>query len=49
MCLFQGNKDFTISFFPFSNHELIDVRTGQFDPELFSKMIEWGNEQLGRH
>lgn len=45
----ERNKDFTISLFPFSNHELIDVRTGQFDPELFSKMIEWGNEQLGRN
>lgn len=45
----ERNKDFTISLFPFSNHDLIDVRTGEFDPELFSKMIEWVNEQLNRN
>ena len=34
-------KDFTILVFPFSNHDLIDVRTNELDPELIPSLLEW--------
>jgi pimeloyl-ACP methyl ester carboxylesterase len=43
----ERNKDITILFFPHTNHDLLDVRTGMFDPELFPKIFEWGSRRLG--
>jgi len=34
-------KDFTILLFPFSNHDLIDVRTNELDAELIQSLLEW--------
>jgi pimeloyl-ACP methyl ester carboxylesterase len=44
----ERNKDFTILLFPNMNHDLIDVTTGQFDPEFFPKIFEWGRNRLSR-
>lgn len=44
----ERNKDITVLLFPNMNHEMIDVTTGQFDPELFPKIFAWGNSRLGR-
>ena len=42
------NKDFTILLFPNMNHDLIDVTTGQFDPQFFPKIFEWGRSKLNK-
>jgi hypothetical protein len=34
-------KNFTILLFPFSNHDLIDVRTNEFDPALVPSLLDW--------
>ena len=34
-------KDFTILLLPFSNHDLIDVRTNELDPELIPSLLDW--------
>jgi len=44
----ERNKDFTVLLFPNMNHDLIDVITGQFDPEFFPKIFEWARSKLGR-
>jgi pimeloyl-ACP methyl ester carboxylesterase len=44
----ERNKDITILLFPNTNHDLIDVTTGQFDPELFPKIFAWGQSKLGK-
>lgn len=44
----ERNKDFTVLLFPNMNHDLIDVTTGQFDPQFFPKIFEWGRSKLGR-
>ncbi len=44
----ERNKDITILLFPNTNHDLLDVTTGQFDPELFPKIFAWGQSKLGR-
>lgn len=42
----ERNKGFTILLFPNMNHDLIDVTTGQFDPEFFPKIFAWGRSRL---
>jgi pimeloyl-ACP methyl ester carboxylesterase len=44
----ERNKDITVLLFPNMNHDLIDVTTGQFDPQFFPKIFEWGRSKLGR-
>lgn len=44
----ERNKDFTIFLFPNMNHDLIDVTTGQFDPEFFPKISVWSRSKLGK-
>jgi len=34
-------KDFTILLLPISNHDLIDVRTNELDPELIPSLLDW--------
>ncbi len=34
-------KDFTILLLPFSNHDLIDVRTNELDAELILSLLGW--------
>ena len=43
----ERSKDITIFLFPNMDHDLIDVTTGQFDPELFPKVIAWASSRLG--
>ena len=43
----ERNKDITIFLFPNMNHDMVDVTTGQFDPELFPKIIAWAKNKLG--
>ncbi len=40
-------KDFTTFLFPNTNHDLIDVTTGTFDPQLFPKIVEWSRARIG--
>jgi len=40
------DKDFTILLFPFSDHELIDIRTNEPDPELIPSLIDWIVKQI---
>lgn len=44
----ERSKDFTILLFPNTNHDLLDVSTGQFDPELFPKILTWGRGKLSK-
>ena len=44
----ERNKDLTILLFANMNHDLIDVNTGQFDPEFFPKIIAWSKSKLGK-
>ncbi len=44
----ERNKDFTVLLFPNMNHDLIDVTTGQFDPQFFPKIFAWGQSKLSR-
>lgn len=44
----ERSKDLTILLFPNTNHDLIDVTTGQFDPEMFPKIFAWGQSKLGK-
>ncbi len=44
----ERNKDITILLFANMNHDLIDVNTGQFDPEFFPKIIAWSKSKLGK-
>lgn len=44
----ERSKDVTILLFPNTNHDLIDVTTGQFDSELFPKIFAWGRTKLGK-
>ncbi len=39
-------KDFTILLLPFSNHDLIDVRTNELDPELIQSLLDWVLAQI---
>ena len=34
-------KNFTVLLFPFGNHDLIDVRTNELDPELIPSILNW--------
>lgn len=44
----ERNKDITILLFANMNHDLIDVNSGQFDPEFFPKIITWSKSKLGK-
>jgi len=44
----ERNKDFTVLLFSNMNHDLIDVNTGQFDPEFFPKISVWAKSKLGK-
>lgn len=44
----ERSKDFTVLLFPNMNHDLIDVTTGQFDPQFFPQIFAWGQSKLGK-
>ncbi|MBL8115775.1 MAG: hypothetical protein JNK60_23065, partial [Acidobacteria bacterium] len=42
----ERGKDFTVLLFPNMNHDLLDVTTGRFDPQLFPRIIDWARTKL---
>jgi hypothetical protein len=42
----ERGKDFTVLLFPNTNHDLFDVTTGSFDPQLFPSIIAWARTKL---
>ncbi len=40
----MNKSNFTISIFQNSDHEMVDITTGQFDPNLFPSLLQWLDE-----